>query len=186
MKTSYRISDWDTHLVEQAKLGVEVAWEMLVDEHRQRLLAYAFRKLRNSEDASDVVQDTFLKAVKGLPSFDSTRPILPWLLRICNNCCIDMIRSRKIKSVPIDDYERGLSEGSANLQDDLEERLTSDAVKEAVRSLPAHYREIIQLRHFMDWEIADIAKKFERPEGTIKSWLFRARLHLRKTLEAAA
>ncbi|HZH98430.1 MAG TPA: sigma-70 family RNA polymerase sigma factor, partial [Fimbriimonadaceae bacterium] len=73
--------------------------------------------------------------------------------------------------------------------EDLEQRATGTlrqkAVLEAVGKLPEKYRQIIMMRHMEHMDVTEIAEKLSKPEGTIKSWLFRARAMLKKDLQVA-
>lgn len=178
-----RLSDWESHLVLRAQRGDQQAFERLADTHRAQLRGLALQRLRNPEDAYDAVQETMVKAYRALASFEAGRPVLPWLLRICNNCCIDIIRHRRA-SESLDKVDFALSSG-----DDLERVATASedrtSLMKAIARLPRHYREIVMMRHFRDMEVTEIAAELRKPEGTIKSWLFRARAMLRKDLTPA-
>jgi RNA polymerase sigma-70 factor, ECF subfamily len=185
MKTTYRILSWESHLVERAKLGERVAFELLTDQYRPTLLNLALRMLRNTDDAKDAVQDTLVKAFRALKDFDPERPIKPWLCRICANCCVDTVRERKRDGDPLEQHEYMLQDGADTLDEQASESIEGDAVREAVNRLPEKYRKIIFMRHFRHMDVNEIAAELKKPEGTIKSWLFRARAILKKDLQVA-
>jgi RNA polymerase sigma-70 factor (ECF subfamily) len=182
-KTKNRFPHWEEHLIAQALAGEKVAFELLVEMHRPSILAHASRILRDSEDAQDAVQETFLKACRALKSFKSGRPMLPWLMRICSNCCVDIIRSRRNKSDCLDTYEHALCDERIDVARDLEDSAVSDTLRAAITRLPSRYREIIMMRHYRHMDVTEIAEMLGKPEGTIKSWLFRARALLKKELD---
>ncbi|HRJ27518.1 MAG TPA: sigma-70 family RNA polymerase sigma factor [Fimbriimonadaceae bacterium] len=171
--------DWDRHLVERAQLGEKVAFELLVDQYRDAVQKHAHRILRDKEDALDAVQDTFLKAMRAIGRFQAGRPVLPWLLRICTNCCVDAIRARKQRPDSIEPIEMTLADDAATADTILEQRWLQEEVRSALDRLPSRYREILWMRHYRDMEVAEIAEVLKKPEGTIKSWLFRARALLK-------
>lgn len=177
-----RWMDWESHLVARAQVGETVAFELLCDLHRDALYAQAMRMLRNPEDAKDAVQDTFVKAFRALAKFRPGKPPLPWLARICSNCCVDIIRLRKQSAESIDLFEYALS-ADDDVQRDMETCIQDERVRASVEKLPRHYREIVMMRHFRHMEVSEIAIAVNRPEGTVKSWLFRARHLMRKDLE---
>jgi len=176
---------WEKHLILRAQAGEQVAFELLVDEHRQMLYGLAYRMLRDSEDAHDAVQDSFIKAFRALHLFQAGRPVLPWLQRICSNCCVDILRTRRNQPENIERHEFNLEDKSINIAGAAEQQVDGDLVQEAVRRLPDRYRAIITMRHFHHMEVCEIASALNKPEGTIKSWLFRARAKLRKDLQVA-
>lgn len=182
---SSKWTDWETHLVLRAQAGESVAFELLADEHRSALHGLAQRMLHDPEDANDAVQDSLIKAFRALHQFQPGRPVLPWLLRICSNCCVDIIRHRKAIPESLDRHEFALQDDSVNVSDSAEIGIQGDAVRAAVNRLPDRYRSIILMRHFRHMEVCEIASALNKPEGTIKSWLFRARARLRKDLQVA-
>lgn len=178
-----RVVDWETHLVQRAVAGEEIAFDLLADLHRPALMALATRMLRNREDASDAVQEALIKAFRAIADFDPSRPIKPWLCRICANCCVDLVRHRKIQGEPLDAHEYMLHDNSEPLEDRTERAMLQRAIVEAIKRLPARYRQIILMRHFKHMEVIEIAAALDAPEGTVKSWLFRARAMLKKDLQ---
>lgn len=156
--------------------------EILVETYRPAVRAQALRMLRDAEDANDATQDTFVKAFRALGSFDADRPFLPWLMRICSNCCVDMIRDRRHSADTIEKHEHALFDASADVESGVESRQDSEVVKDAITRLPDRYREIIVMRHYRHMDVNEIADALNKPEGTVKSWLFRARALLKKDL----
>lgn len=185
MKTkSNRILTWEAHLVHKASTGEVVAFDLLTDLYRPVLQNLAYRMLRNTDDAKDAVQETFVKAFRAIKDFDPQRPIKPWLCRICSNCCVDAVRNRK-ESSQLELHEYMLEDPSVNLEEQTEEQLSSEAVMEAIGRLPDKYRKILFMRHFKHMDVTEIAAELNKPEGTVKSWLFRARALLKKDLKLA-
>jgi len=179
------ILDWESHLIQKAALGDTIAFELLADTYRPVLHSLAIRMLRNSDDANDVVQETLVKAFRAIKDFDPERPIRPWLCRICSNCCVDAVRSRRRDGEPLDAHEYMLVDPAADADDQVTSSIDHERVVEAVENLPAKYRKIIFMRHFQHKDVMEIALELDKPEGTIKSWLFRARALLRKDLAGA-
>lgn len=185
MKThSPRILGWQAHLIQRASQGDTVAFDLLCEQVRPALYGIAYRMLRNADDANDAVQDALIRALRALPDFDPERPLRPWLSRICANCCVDIIRARR-GGESIDLHEHSLSDGSDSLDEQTSQAMQQRALVEAVGRLPAPYRRIIFMRHFRHMEVNEIAEALKRPEGTVKSWLFRARAMLRQDLDLA-
>lgn len=184
MKTG-KILCWEGHLIQRASRGESVAFELISDLYRPILLNLAMRILRNADDANDAVQESLVKAYRAIRDFDPNRPIKPWLCRICTNVCIDMVRSRKYEGDSIDQHEYMLCDESSSLEDQAGANMARTQVIEAISRLPEKYRKIIFLRHFRHMDINEIAIELQKPEGTIKSWLFRARGLLKQDLTIA-
>lgn len=180
-----RLPDWETHLVQRAQDGEQVAFELLVDEHRPVMMRMAMRLLRNADDAHDAVQDAMVKGFKAIRHFEPGRPVRPWLMRICSNCCVDEIRRRKAVGESLEWHENTVTEVGHSVHLETELRVRHDVIRQAFQRLPMRYREIMVMRHFRNMEVGEIALALNKPEGTIKSWLFRARALLRKDLQLA-
>ena len=183
MNTS-RVLSWESHLIVRAAAGDQAAFELLSDMYRPMLMSLAMRMLRNSDDANDVVQDTLLKAFRAIHDFDPDRPLKPWLCRICSNCCVDAVRSRKRDGDSLDQHEYMLADTS-EADGSATGSIQQGQVIEAIERLPDKYRRIIFMRHFRHMDVNEIAEALDKPEGTIKSWLFRARALLKKDLHLA-
>lgn len=168
-------------LVMKAAAGGREAFDALVDQHYEAVYAHAYRILRNSDDASDATQTTFVKALRSIAEFDAERPMRPWLYRICGNVCIDLARSRHRSNEPIDKHAYML-ESEDDLVGSAEQSELREQILRAVMNLPEKYRRILILRHYEQMAVEEIADALDAPEGTIKSWLFRARAMLRKEL----
>lgn len=159
--------------------------EQLVARHRTAVRSHALRMLRDAEDANDATQETFVKAFRALGSFDAERPLLPWLMRICSNCCVDAIRERRRPTECLEKHEYSLCDESIDVEADVAGLQDSQQIMQAIKRLPNQYREIIYMRHYRHMDVMEIADALHKPEGTVKSWLFRARALLRKDLQVA-
>ncbi len=171
----------ESNLVTKAAAGSREAFDALVDQHYQAVYAHAYRILRNSDDASDATQTTFVKALRSIAEFDVTRPMRPWLYRICGNVCIDLARGRHRSNEPIEKHAYML-ESSDDLVGSAEQNDLREKILKAIMNLPEKYRRILILRHYEQMAVEEIAEALDAPEGTIKSWLFRARAMLKKEL----
>jgi len=181
---STRFLSWESHLIVRSTEGDPIAFEILSDMYRPVLSSLAMRMLRNSDDASDAVQETLVKAFRALKDFDPERPLKPWLCRICANCCVDSVRTRRKEGESLDDHEYMLCD-SEQVDDTATGSIRQAQILDAIGRLPSRYRDIILMRHFRHMDVTEIAAQLDKPEGTIKSWLFRARAILKKDLYAA-
>ncbi len=180
-----KIVSWESHLIIRAAAGDEIAFELLSDIYRPVLMSLALRMLRNADDAHDAVQDTLVKAYRAIKDFDSDRPLKPWVCRICQNCCVDAVRLRRRDGDSLDQHEYMLADESSDVNESATGAIREGQVMDAIQRLPEKYRSIIVMRHFRHMDVNEIAVALDRPEGTIKSWLFRARALLKKDLQLA-
>lgn len=79
----------------EARKGNQFAFRVLVERHSRAVFRLAYRMCGNEQDAEDLVQETFLRAYKQLKGFDGRSTFGTWLYRICANCSLDLLRSRK-------------------------------------------------------------------------------------------
>lgn len=179
-----RMATLESSLVERAKRGDRAAFDRLVSENYAGVFAYALRMLRNRDDAADAVQVTFAKALRSLKEFDTSRPFRPWLYRICGNVSIDLARSKHRSTEDLDKHAYML-EGGEKPQEEAERSDLQRTIRRAIKKLPERYRRIVMMRHFEQMDVDEIAAAVGAPEGTIKSWLFRARALLRRDLADA-
>ena len=161
-------------LVDRCLAGNQQAIRELVDQYQGPVFGLCYRMLRHRQDAEDMAQETFVRAVRSLVRWDRQREFLPWLLAIAANRCRTLLsrRTRRpattalVDSVPDD---AGLEEPARRLAEELQVALS------AVR---AEYRQAFELFHVPQVELPRIAAHLGRPVGTIKTWVHRARREL--------
>lgn len=182
----------DFSLVREAIAGRAEAFETLVLRHQDRLFGLLHRLVGDPERAMDLAQETFLKAWKGLASFQGESAFFTWLYRIARNVLSSMVRydqarpriRASVSSAMDDDHPRGDFEAfEASPAEVLLTAERKELVLAAVRSLPEEFREVIVLRDFQDLPYEEIAGLLEVPTGTVRSRLHRARLDLRERLK---
>ncbi len=134
-------------------------------------------------DPEDIVQDTFLKAVKSSEQFKSNSSVYTWLFRIARNTCIDQLRKQKSQknSGELTDFDDNLH-GPEHV-DAVERRESKRLVREAVKMLEPSYRELIVMKDLEQMKYAEISDITGINEGTIKSRLFKARVLLKDNLQ---
>lgn len=175
-------------------------------EQLDALYGAALRMTRNRQDAEDLVQETYLKAVRALDRYREDASCKAWLFRILTNAYIDRYRraQRQPRPVELDEggatglYEdalddtlsdpSGLDPGSADAAD-LDWFLSlsmSDPVKAGIDGLPDPFRELVVLRDLEGFSYRECADILGIPVGTVMSRLHRGRRLLRETLAAYA
>jgi RNA polymerase sigma-70 factor (ECF subfamily) len=138
---------------------------------------------RDSHDAEDLVQETYLKALRGFASFQTGTNFRAWMFRILKNTFLSS-RSRlgyRMTDAVESDEEMPPME-SEPLDDVLMKRVDSELVLPAMDSLPAHFREVLILCEVEEMMYREIAETLSIPIGTVMSRLARARKALRHLL----
>jgi RNA polymerase sigma-70 factor, ECF subfamily len=167
----------DRELAERCLSGDQAAIREFVDHFQGLVFAICLRRLRNREDAEDVTQQTMIRAIRHLRHWDAKRPLKPWLLMIAVNRCRTRLsqRNRPSRSLdPMVDSPAGqIRLGTLDLAEELQ--LALSKVRE-------EYRSCFLLFHQQELSITCIAEIMKCPEGTIKTWLHRARRELAELL----
>ncbi|MBT3337890.1 MAG: sigma-70 family RNA polymerase sigma factor [Anaerolineae bacterium] len=172
----------DRSLIQLAAQGDQSAFGKLVQLHQSAVFNVAYRMLGNRRDAEDAAQEAFVRAYKAFNSFDTERPVLPWLKKIVTNLCLNRIKAHR----PTLSLENGLpppKESKPGPEAQTANRERDAQVRAAILSLPPRYRAVIELRHFQDLNYEEIAEALSKPISTVKSDLFRARKMLAEKLK---
>jgi RNA polymerase sigma-70 factor (ECF subfamily) len=133
--------------------------------------------LNHRHDAEDVTQEVFLRVFRSLRRWDASRPLRPWIMGITMNRCRTWVAQRARRPEPVD-YLQDIARASP--ADDSAELVRE--IQDAVRRLRSEYRSVFVLFHEQGQPYEDIAAAMNRPIGTIKTWLHRARLEVLQRL----
>ncbi len=172
-------------LTQLAAQGDQNAFGELVQLHQSAVFNVAYRMLGNRQDAEDAAQEAFVRAYNAFDTFDTGRPILPWLKKIVTNLCINWIKAHR----PTLSLENGLpppKEPKPGPEAQTANRERDAQIRAAILSLPLRYRAAIELRHFQELSYEEIAEMLDKPLSTVKSDLFRARKLLAEKLKEIA
>jgi len=162
------------------------AFEELVNAYETKVYNLALQMVGNKQDAQDVTQEAFIKAYNSLSSFRGDSKFSVWLYRIVSNMCVDYLRKKKKRgtfslSMEDDDGEDiqlDLPDLSQSPEEILQQKLTQDAVRRGLASLPPDSRQILLLREIQGLSYEEIGKALGLEIGTVKSRIFRARKKL--------
>ncbi len=163
----------------------------MVDAYSGIVYRLAVKMLDNSQDAEDVLQETFLKAYKGLPKFDGRSSLSTWLYRIASNEALMLLRKRKVQFISIEEP----LETEEEEQNPLEivdwccmpesELLSTEArrhLDQAIESLSPNLRIVFLLRDIEGLSTEETGQALNLSETAVKTRLSRARLRLRERL----
>ena len=172
----------------------QAEFESMAMPFMDQLYSHALRLTKNSSDAEDLVQETYLKGYRAFSSFKEGTNLRAWLFRILTNSFINNYR-KKQRGFDEEDFDEiddmylhrrlGSIQNSTlgmSAEDMLFERLTEDEIKDAVENLPTQYREVVLLADVQGFSYKEIAEILEIPNGTVMSRLHRGRAKLQKVL----
>lgn len=182
----------DRQLVERCQRGDLDAYGILVNRYRQRVYGLAYSMLRNEQDATDLSQETFVKAWQAIRGFKKNATFYTWLYRITTNLCIDFVRKRDRR--PTVPFEEGIDpDANADVEippsnqsvptDDLQRKELREQIDAALGELSPEHRAVVRLREYEGLEYAEIAKALGCSIGTVMSRLHYARKNLQKLLK---
>jgi RNA polymerase sigma factor (sigma-70 family) len=180
----------DAGIVRRCLAGDERAYRELVERYQRPVYTVAFRMVRSAEDAEDVTQETFVRVFRALDRYDPARSFEAWLFTITTRLCIDLLRRRKVRPVPLvrrdpeSDEEQITDVEDPGLRPDEQATHAEEEqrARTLIESLPPHYRIVVVLRHQQDLSYEEIAETLHLPLGTVKARIHRARALLKDRL----
>ncbi|HYW34246.1 MAG TPA: sigma-70 family RNA polymerase sigma factor [Balneolaceae bacterium] len=181
----------DSKLVKKAIGGSEKAYTELVNKYQRAIHYRILKMIKKEEKVEDLVQEVFLKAFNNLQRYNHNYAFSTWLYRIATNHTIDYLRKKKLNTLSIDEPVKS-QEGEMKIQLPDETAETDrniirserqQMVRHAIEELPRKYREVIELRHMQEMSYQEIVEILDRPLGTVKAHIFRAREMLYKSLK---
>jgi RNA polymerase sigma-70 factor (ECF subfamily) len=177
--------------LEALQAGNPEEYSRLVDAYYSKIYRLAIRMLNQQQDAEDVLQETFLKAYRGLKSFDGRSKISTWLFRIATNEALMILRRKHPEMVSIDEpveTEEGEQEPLQIIdwcclpEEELLSEETRERLDAAVQKLPERLRVVFLLRDMNDLSTHETAEVLGLSDTAVKTRLSRARLRLREEL----
>ena len=187
--------DTDEALMERYRAGDVRAFEVLLTRHRRPVYNFLLRSVLDPAQAEDLLQETFLRVIKGSEDYERQAKFTTWLYTIARNLCVDASRRAKHRraqslDVPIGDDDAG---GRTLLDVTPDSRATVDRavigkqlgerIQTAVDALVEEQREVFLMREVLDLSFKEIAEVVGCPENTVKSRMRYALEKLRDALE---
>ncbi len=174
----------DQQLVERAQRGDKRAFDLLVIKYQRKLARLLSQFIRDAAEVEDVVQETFIKAYRSLPSFRGESAFYTWLYRIGINAAKNYLaaqgrRASTTNEFDIEDAEN-FEEGSQlrelnTPESELMSRQIAQTIHQTLQELPEELRTAITLREIEGLSYEEIANIMSCPTGTVRSRIFRAR-----------
>lgn len=171
----------DGDLIGRCLSGDRTAFDEIVRRYQDPLYRHLLRLAGDREQAADLCQEAFLRFYRALASFDGSRPIRPFLLKIATNLWRDQ---RPTRLVVLQEEWADLSPARQPEQEALA-AVQREAILEAMAQLRPEYREVLSLRYDQGLSYREIAEVIGSTTGTVGTWLRRAVEALRETLEIA-
>ena len=173
----------DRQLAGQAQAGDLAAFDELVRRYHGMIYCYLYRTCRNSADAEEMTQESFVKAWEGLKGFRGAASFKTWLYRIATNLCINRLSRRK----PHDPLSEDLPAARRDEpEESLRQRVRSECIGRALAGLPADQRSALVLSIYEELSHEEIGRILDIPPAEVNRTYAEAGLHLRALLAEAA
>jgi RNA polymerase sigma factor (sigma-70 family) len=178
----------DQDLVTKICRGETRRFGELIDRYQRLVVHIVYRMTNDRQVSEDLTQEIFIKVYDSLAGFRFDSKLSTWISRIAYNTCINYLR--KEKPLSLEDLPENRDTGEWLVSPDRPDEFTehndqSRYIMELIKQLPAVYRAIVTMFHLQEMSYREIAEVVDMPEGTVKSYLFRARKILREHLVAA-
>jgi RNA polymerase sigma-70 factor (ECF subfamily) len=171
----------DQALVTACLAGDKEAFDEIVERHRRSVYQVCFRFANNPEDASDLAQEAFVRAWKGLRNFKGQAALSTWLYRIAVNVCLNRLSAKRPEVEPID-MDRFIDSTTAPPGSELFRQERARAVRRAIAALPEKQRATLILRTYHELSHQEIAGILGSSVGAVKANFFHALANLKKIL----
>jgi len=172
----------DAALVAATVSGRRDAFDVIVERHRRVVYQVCYRFVSNHEDASDLSQEAFVRAWRGLKNFKGRSALSTWLYRIAVNVCLNRVSAKTPPTEPIESTEPFEDTRIESAQRTLLREERAAAVRRAIAGLPKKQRATLILRTYHDMSHQQIADILGSSVGAVKANFFHALANLKKIL----
>ena len=179
----------DCELVQQVKNGNNNAFRFLVSKYQRLVLHVVGRMIQQQDEVEDICQEVFIKVFRTLNKFRGDSKLSTWIATIAYNTAITHIRKSKRRGEVSYSEQPALiaSEKDSGLnQKIVEKKEAKKYLLQLIETLPVNYRTVLTLFHLEEFSYKEIEEITGMPEGTIKSYLSRARKILKGKIEKVA
>lgn len=155
----------------------------IVVKSTEKLVTQIVRKTTaNEDDQKDLVQDIYLKAYQNLSSFQYKSKLSTWIATIAYNTTVNYLNKKRIKLFDLDFFSENNYSEYETIEDEICKKENAQFVNSELNKLSPLFKTLISLYHFEELAIKEIAEITNLPEGTVKSYLYRARKTLKDNI----
>ena len=176
------ISNIDREKIISAQKGNQQAIEFIIAEIHRPIYSYIYRMVNNREDAEDLTQDTFIKIFRHIDRYDVERNFSTWVFTIASRTVFDWLRKKRVHKVLniIDDPDNPFE---TSVVDKTYKRIEGKFdVDNALKQLDPKYRSVVLLFYWKQFSYIEISNSLKIPVNTVKTYLNRAKVKLKKLL----
>ena len=173
----------DSELINQILNGNMNAFTFLVSRYQKLVVHIIGRLIQRQDELEDVCQDVFLKVYQNLGRYRNECKLSTWIATIAYNTSINYLRKFKKGDEVNQDDSVSLRNLTDFVNHDYEQKDLHRYIREQIENLPIHYRTVLTLFHLEEFSYQEIEQITGMPEGTVKSYLFRAKALLKEKLK---
>jgi RNA polymerase sigma-70 factor (ECF subfamily) len=170
------------HWSRRSSPGDRVAFDVIVVRHRRPVYPDLYRFVNNHEDASDLAQDVFVRAFKGLVNFKGDASLATWLYRVAVNTCLNRVAVKKPMTAPLEVATQVDGHAVSPLEEVLRQE-RAGKVRAAIEQLPPKQKATLMLRVYQECSHEEIATALGSSVGAVKANFFHALKNLKRILE---
>ncbi len=169
--------------VREARAGEPDAWNALLKRYQLPLYVYVFELVHNEQTSLDIVQETFINAVRHIGGLREDGKFGSWLFGIAHQKCIQHWRKKRLDEVPIEADDENHMEVDAGPEELLIRKEQEEEFMKLLEQLAAPHRAVLLLHIVEEFSIEEIARITGTQPGTVKSRLHYAKKAMRKLIE---
>jgi RNA polymerase sigma-70 factor (ECF subfamily) len=171
----------DRELVHNALQGNQKAFRQIVERYHATAYAVVRGILGDSDEVDDVLQNVYVKIYRGLAGFRGESRLSTWIYQIARNEAINAVRKRRPVATPVEDVAVPAGE-DASPEVRFGRRELSERMEAAMAAMDENYRMVLELRYMGERSYEEIAEMMGLPIGTVKTYIYRGKVQLKKIL----
>jgi len=168
-------------IISEVLSGHQDQFRFLVERYHRGLVTHLYNLIHEQQTAEDIAQEAFIRAYDKLSLYNETYAFSTWLYKIADNIAYRHLKQTKI-TLDYDDVAEATPDDKPSLDEVTDRQLTAQTVRSSIDSLPVMYRQVISLYYWDEFSYEEISVIMDRPVGTVRTWLHRAKEELRKEL----
>ncbi|MDQ2086680.1 sigma-70 family RNA polymerase sigma factor [Herbivorax sp. ANBcel31] len=171
----------DINLIKKCIDGDSHAFSELVTRYKKLIYNIIYNIIYNKDEVNDIAQEVFIKIYKSLNKYDSQYKFSTWSAKIATNYCYDVLKKKKINSVPIENAY-GVYSQEDTPETSYIKREQRDIINNEIMKLPEKYRVLLMLYHKNGLSYEEMSQILDEPMSIIKNRIYRARVMLKNKL----
>lgn len=156
-------------------------YRYLVERYSPGLIQHLYNFMHDADDAEDVAQEAFIRAYDKLSQYNNAYAFSTWLYKIADSIAYRHLKQIK-RAVDVDEFAEVIADDKPDLAEITDSAFARQKVVKAIAKLPTEHQQVVALYYWDGFSYEDIATITERPIGTVRTWLHRAKEQLRKEL----